>query len=293
MTPGNWELGIHSYLTYLRDRLLLARDLLAPSGSIFVQISDDNLHHVREVLDEVFGSENFCGVIPFTKTSSASGNMLSSVGDYLLWYCKDKGRVKYRQLYLRKQLGEAGAAQYTWAEFPDGTRRNFGSLQRLQAEAPEGSRVFRQDNLTGQRPAQDADVREFIFEGKRFTPGRGTFKTDLSGLEKLAKANRLIVVGNTLSYVRFIDDFPVFPISNMWDDTVISGFATQKLYAVQTTPKVIERCMLMTTDPGDLVLDPTCGSGTTAYVAEQWGRRWIRTSSDCVPSCRSFFVSRS
>jgi adenine-specific DNA-methyltransferase len=278
-----WELGPHSYLTYLRDRLLLTRDLLAPTGSVFVQISDENMHLVRQLLDEIFGPEHFCGIITFRKTSSASGNLLSVVSDYIIWYAKDRDRVKYCQLYLRKEAGEAGGTQYTWAELPDGTRKSFGSPEKLKAGAPNGSRVFRQDNLTSQRPAQDGDVREFVFEGKRFTPGRGTFKTDLTGLQNLASAKRLIAVGNTLSYVRYIDDFPVFPISNVWEDTAISGFAAQKLYIVQTSPKVIERCMLMTTGPGDLVLDPTCGSGTTAYVAEQWGRRWITIDTSRVP----------
>lgn len=278
-----WELGLHSYLTYLRDRLLIARDLISPSGSVFLQISDENLHHVRELMDEVFGLENFCAVITFKKTSSASGNLLSSVSDYLLWYAKDRERVKYRPVYLKKEAGEVGGTQYTWAEFPDRTRKNFGSVEKLMTEAPAGSRIFRQDNLTSQRPAQEGDVREFTFDGKRFTPGRGTFKTDLVGLQNLAKAKRLIAVGNTLSYVRFLDDFPVFPVSNVWDDTAVSGFSAQKLYVVQTSPKVIERCLLMTTDPGDLVIDPTCGSGTTAYCAEQWGRRWITIDTSRVP----------
>ncbi|MGA1998601.1 MAG: site-specific DNA-methyltransferase [Terriglobales bacterium] len=278
-----WELNEHSYLNYLRDRLFLVRDLLAETGSIFVQISDQNLHHVRELLDEVFGNEHFCGVITFVKTSSASGNLLSAVSDYLLWYAKDKERVKYRQLYLKKEPGEAGATQYTWAELPDGTRRNFGSFERLKLEAPPGSHIFQHGDMTSQRPAQEGDVKEFAFDGKRFTPGRGTFKSDLKGLENLARAGRLFVVGNSLRYVRFLDDFPVFPVSNMWDDTGISGFAAQKLYVVQTTPRVIERCLLMTTDPGDLVLDPTCGSGTTSYVAEQWGRRWITIDTSRVP----------
>ena len=187
-----WELGLHSYLGYLRDRLLLARELISQSGSVFVQISDQNLHHVRELMDEVFGAENDCGLITFTKTSSASGNLLSAVSDYLLWYCKDKERVKYRQLHLKKEAGEVGGTQYTWAELPDGTRNNFGSVEHLKAEAPAGSRIFRQDNLTSQRPAQEGDVREFDFDGKRFTPGRGTFKTDLRGLRvSLARRDSL------------------------------------------------------------------------------------------------------
>ena len=277
-----WELGLHSYLTYLRDRLLLARGLLTPSGSIFVQISDENLHHVREVMDEVFGAENCVSVVSFKKTSSASGELLSSVSDYLLWYAKEKSSLKYRQLYAQKKIGEDGGEQYTWVQFKDGVRKNLGNADKLR-DLPDGAKVFRQDNLTSQRPAQEGDVREFEYAEKKFTPGKGTFKTNFIGLSNLAKANRLIAVGNTLAYVRYFDDFPVFPISNVWSDTVISGFSAEKLYVVQTSPTVIQRCLLMTTDPGDLVLDPTCGSGTTAYVAEQWGRRWITADTSRVP----------
>jgi adenine-specific DNA-methyltransferase len=278
-----WELGLHSYLTYLRDRLLLSRELLAPTGSIFVQISDENLHHVREVMDEVLGGENFVGVISFKKTSSASGHLLSSVNDYLLWYGKEKDQLKYRQLFLNKVAGEEGGTQYTWGELPDGTRQNYGSVEKLLVEAPKDVRILRQDNLTSQRPAQGGDVKKYEFEGRVFSPGKGTFKTDFEGLQNLEKARRLIAVGNTLSYVRYLNDFPVFPLSNLWSDTVTSGFGADKSYVVQTNPQVIQRCLLMTTDPGDLVLDPTCGSGTTAYVAEQWGRRWITMDTSRVP----------
>jgi adenine-specific DNA-methyltransferase len=277
-----WEIGLHSYLTYIRDRLLLTKELLNETGSVFVQISDENLHHVKELLDEVFGAQNFLSVISFAKTSSASGQLLSSVTDFLLWYGKDASRTKYRPLYLGKALGGAGSTQYTWAEHPSGERVNYSNLERL-AEAPEGSRVFRQDNLTSQRPAQEGDVKSYEFEGRTFTLRKGTFKTDKKGLDNLAKQRRMIWVGNTLAYVRYLADFPVFPISNSWSDTVVSGFGAEKLYAVQTSPLVIQRCMLMCTEPGDLVLDPTCGSGTTAYVAEQWGRRWITCDTSRVP----------
>lgn len=267
-----WELGIHSYLTYLRDRLLLARELLHESGSVFVQISDENLHHVREIMDEVFGAENFRGIIAYKKTTSAATLGLASVYDMLVWYSKDYSAVKYRQLYLEKVAGEDGGTQYTWAQLPDGRRRNYGVKG-----IPDGveGRVFRQDNTASQRPAQGDDVVEFEFRGGIFSPGKGTFKTDGRGLRRLNNAGRLLALGKTLSYVRFLDDFPVFPINNFWDDTITSGFSDKKAYVVQTHPLAIERCMLMTTDPGDLVLDPTCGSGTTAFVAEKWGRRWI------------------
>ena len=269
-----WRLGVHSYLTYLRDRLVLAHKLLAQTGSVFVQISDENVHRVRALMDEVFGASNFCSLISFNKTSSASGDRLASVADFLLWYARDADRMTYRQLHSTKAAGGSGGTQYTWVQTRDGARDNLGAAFALQS-APTGSQVFRQDNITSQRPAQSGDLREFEYCGQTFTPGKGTFKTDAGGLKRLEGAGRLLALGNTLCYVRFLDDFSVFPINNVWSDTGISGFAAQKLYAVQTTPSVIERCILMTTNPGDLVLDPTCGSGTTAAVAEQWGRRWI------------------
>ncbi|HMY98672.1 MAG TPA: site-specific DNA-methyltransferase [Burkholderiaceae bacterium] len=267
-----WELGIHSYLTYLRDRLLLARELLSDSGSVFVQISDENLHHVREIMDEVFNLKNFRGIIAYKKTTSAATDGLASVYDLLVWYAKDSTKIKYNQLYLDKIAGEDGGTQYTWAQLPSGQRKNFG--QKGLPHNVQG-RIFRQDNTASQRPAQGDDITEFNFCGRLFTPGKGTFKTDETGLQRLSVSARLIALGNTLSYVRYLDDFPVFPINNFWDDTVTSGFSDKKAYVVQTHPLAIERCLLMTTDPGDLVLDPTCGSGTTAFVAEKWGRRWI------------------
>lgn len=269
-----WRLGVHSYLTYLRDRIVVAHKLLAETGSIFVQISDENVHRVRALLDEVFGASNFCSLISFNKTSSASGDRLASVADFLLWYARDADRMTYRQLHTVKAAGGDGGSQYTWIQTQDGARENLGTAAAI-ASAPPGSQVFVHDNITSQRPAQGGDLREFDFVGQTFTPGKGTFKTDGPGLRRLDQAGRLLALGNTLRYVRFLDDFPVYPINNVWSDTGISGFAAQKLYAVQTTPSVIERCILMTTNPGDLVLDPTCGSGTTAVVAEQWGRRWI------------------
>lgn len=269
-----WRDGIHSYLTYLRDRLTVARDLLTDSGSIFIQIGDDNVHLVRSVLDEVFSSDNFVSLIAVVKTSSSSGNLLSSVNDYVIWYAKDKKHVKYRQLYFDKEVGGEGGGQYTWAEDAFGARKSYGK-SNIESAASQGLRIFRPDNITSQRPAGDGDVREFFTDGKKYTPGKGTFKTDLRGLTKLARASRLIGLGNTLCYVRFLNDFSVFPLVNSWSDTAISGFGDPKVYVVQTLSKIVARCLLMATDPGDLVLDPTCGSGTTAYVAEQWGRRWV------------------
>lgn len=277
-----WSLGLHSYLTYLRDRLLVARDLLTPSGSVFVQISDDNLHHVREVMDEVFGAENFVSIIIFHKTSSASGASLSSVADYLLWYCKNHELTKIRQLYLPRAT--EGAINYDYVATPDGDFRRMTAFEKEDLSSlGEHSRVYRRDNLTSSRPANNNDLRSYPFAGKIYGTGGGTFKTDLEGLQRLEAANRLEAYGTTLSYRRFASDFPFAPISNAWTDTVTGGFVEQRLYVVQTNTKVAQRCLLMTTDPGDLVLDPTCGSGTTAYVAEQWGRRWITIDTSRVP----------
>ena len=275
-----WELGIHSYLAYLRDRLVVARDLLTESGSVFVQIGDENMHLVRSLLDEVFGSENFIHVITFKKTSGASGNELAGVTDYILWYAHTKGRMKFRSLYFDKLVGSQGSAQYRWVEEPDGTRRRATSAE-VQDPPPE-LRFFRPDNLVSQRPAQGGDLTAFDFEGQVYSPGTGTFKTDKNGLEALARAHRLMPTGKTLSYVRFIDDFPAIPLVNLWEDTATGGFTDPKVYVVQTNTKVTQRCLLMTTDPGDLVLDPTCGSGTTAVVAELWGRRWIAVDTSRV-----------
>ncbi len=275
-----WELGLHSYLTYLRDRLLTAHDLLTESGSVFVQISEENVHHVKEVMAEVFRSENYVGLIAFTKTSSSSGEGMSSVADYLLWFARDISRVRINPIYLPKT---DSTGQYSWVEQANGSRQSLGSREEALREAEAGSRVFRPDNLTSQRPAGAGDVASFEFGGKHFTPGKGTFKSDKRGLERLANKNRLIALGNTLCYVRYFSDFPVVSLTNIWNDTVISGFSDRKQYVVQTSPIIAQRCILMSTSPGDLVLDPTCGSGTTAYVAEQWGRRWITIDTSRVP----------
>ncbi len=262
-----WELGLHSYLSYLRDRLLVARELLTPSGSVFVQIGKENVHTVRALLDETFGSENSCGLISFAKTTGAgspSGGtlLLPETVDYALWYARERDRVKFRQLYTPRILGEAGATQYTLTS-SDG-------------------RVFAHDNLTSQTGGPGTTF-EIDFEGKSFQPRKGGWKTNRHGMERLIAARRLMVVGDSLRYVRYFDDFPVVRLTDAWSDTVISGFGDPKVYVVQTMTKVIERCALMTTDPGDLVLDPTCGSGTTAFVAEQWGRRWITVDTSRVP----------
>jgi adenine-specific DNA-methyltransferase len=197
---------------------------------------------------------------------------LASINNYIVWYARDLALVKYRQLFRVKAIGGAGGGQYTWLESPTGERRRASA-----AELEDGSgRVFRADQLTSQTTrVGQTTVFPVDFESRTFRPPTGGWKTNVEGMARLAAARRLLPVGNTLSYVRYLDDFPAFPVNNLWDDTVTSGFADPKIYVVQTNTKVVERCMLMTTDPGDLVLDPTCGSGTTAYVSEQWGRRWI------------------
>lgn len=263
-----WEQGIHSYLSYLRDRLTMARDLLTESGSIFVQIGDENIHLVRAVLDEVFGTENFVSMICITKTAGASSELLSGVADYVLWFSKSRTDVKYRQLYRMKTPGDEGAVAYTHAEMPNGTHYRVG----LQLTNEENVRYLAYDNLTSQRPPGDFPVE---FEGRTFRPAPGYWKTGVEGMERLRAARRLARTGNTLRYVRYLDDFQVAARGNVWTDTATGSFTEPKIYVVQTAHKIIERCLLMSTDPGDLVLDPTCGAGTTAFVAEQWGRRWI------------------
>jgi adenine-specific DNA-methyltransferase len=272
-----WKDEIHSYLTYLRDRLTVARELLNETGSLFVQIGDENVHLVRGVLDEVFGASNLISQIAFRTTTGRANDFLASASNYLLWYGRSKASCKYRSLYQDKTAGSSTEQVYSLARQPDGINFRLTPLQRKDSSLlPEGSRQFRADNLTSSRPAGDNDVRSFVFRSRNYSPGKGTFKTDAGGLRKLGMSDRLWPTSNgTLQYVRFIEDFPVIPYSNIWTDTGTGSFTDDKVYVVQTGAKVIERCLLMTTDPGDLVLDPTCGSGTTAYVAEQWGRRWI------------------
>lgn len=281
-----WEFGLHSYLTYLRDRLLVARDLLRDSGSIFVQISDENVHHVRELMDEVFGAEHFCSLITVKKTTGAGSpaigtDVVPAVSDYLLWYAKNREHVKFRQLYTSR-AGE-GWVNYDYVRLPDGTHRRMTTEERSDwSSLPARARVYRRDNLTSTSSTEEAS-RPFRFDGNDYTPGRGGWKTSREGLERLAAENRLEAYGNTLAYRRFASDFPYTRLPNLWDDTVTGGYAEQRFYVVQTNSKIVQRCVLMTTDPGDLVLDPTCGSGTTAYCAEQWGRRWITIDTSRVP----------
>ena len=266
-----WQDGIHSYLTYLRDRLTVARDLLADTGSIFVQIGDENVHRVRVVMDEVFGIENFIRLITFVKTTGQTDNLLASVSDYIIWFVKDCTKVKFLQpLKTKKLMGDGGTA-YNKARSIGGATRALTSKEKAGLALPMGERVYRIDNLTSQSPGTRYNVE---FQGFDFFP-KGYWKTQEFSMMRLLKADRIQRASTNIYYVRYFDDYPAFPIADNWDDTSIAGFAADKRYVVETSSKVIQRCILMTTDPGDLVLDPTCGSGTTAYVAEQWGRRWI------------------
>jgi len=273
-----WTLGLHSYLGYLRDRLIVCRDLLSDSGSIFVQIGDENVHRVRALMDEVFGSHNCVAIICITKTSGLGASTLSGVVDFILWYGRDKTYLRYRPIYRQKTFGEEGAEEYTAIELPSGERRTLSlEEKRGKVPLPKGGRVYRLDNLTSQSRSRTT-VFNYSWEGKTLGPGAGGWKTNLEGMNRLAGAHRIRTrqIGNTINYVRYLEDFPAFPISNMWSD-LSSGFNVYqpKLFVVQTNERIVERCLLMATAPGDLVLDPTCGSGTTAEVAEQWGRRWI------------------
>ena len=266
-----WRDGIHSYLTYLRDRLTVARDLLADSGSIFVQIGDENVHTIRAVLDEIFGERNFIGNIVCLKTSGQASRYLSGVFDYVLMYGKNTSNTKYRALYRKKKLGEAGTTQYVWFRDSEGVDQRISS----QESVPDPSLVFAADNLTGQGVARDPTPYEY--DGITYYPSSsGHWKPSYpTGLDRLARSERLKPIGRSLMYVRYLRDFNASPINNIWNDVLATGLTEQKLYVVQTSQRIAERCILMATDPGDLVLDPTCGSGTTAYVAEKWGRRWI------------------
>jgi adenine-specific DNA-methyltransferase len=266
-----WELGIHSYLAYLRDRLLLAKELLSESGSCFVQISDENVHLVRNLMDEIFGVINFIGLIAFQKTGYLGGRYLDSTYDYLVWYGKDKTKTKFRTL-LEPRTKEA-LFRYNYLELADGKSIKLSKAQLLGEESIPIGRRWRDKSLLSDGETKGDSSKEFEFEGRVFKPNVGShWSTTVQGLERLKKLGRIVCFKDKLNFKSYLDDFPLLPIQNIWEGLMIG---TQLNYVVETSSKVIERCLLMTTDPGDLVFDPTCGSGTTAYVAEQWGRRWI------------------
>lgn len=261
-----WRDGVHSYLTYLRDRLTVARDLLTETGSIFVQIGDENVHLVRSLLDEVFGSQNFFSQIQYRALTPLGSRGISNVYDYIIWFAKDKSKIKYRNLQLPRPMEEE--PEFTFLDDGSGYFTKF-------TESPKTSRgVFKRSDpkSSGYTPTC---IYDFEFEGKLVrSKGRKSWRTNRSGMERLIKASRLFYLGDSVYFRQYFDDSPMKQMENTWIDTA-AGFSDTKVYVVQTNDKIISRCVLMTTDPGDLVLDPTCGSGTTAYVAEQWGRRWI------------------
>jgi adenine-specific DNA-methyltransferase len=265
-----WRDGIHSYLTYLRDRLTVARDLLTESGSIFVQIGDENVHRVRAVMDEVFGESNCVATIVYRKTGGLQSKTVANECDYILWFAKNNDRIKFRRLYTDKATGPE-ARLYSWILLKNGT---FRSMTREEKDGtqplPDGAQIYKPDNPTSQGNPNQL----FEYRNQKYMGG---WKTTLDGMSKLGRAARVHVAKNSIMYVRKLDDFGVVPVTHLWTDTstATGSFKEDKIYVVQTSTKAIERCILMTTDPGDLVLDPTCGSGTTATVAEQWGRRWI------------------
>lgn len=260
-----WELGLHSYLKYLRDRLLLARDLLHQSGSVFVQISDENLHHVRELMDEIFGQENFCRIITFAKTSGLGSALIQTTCDFIVWYARDIARIKFRHLYTSKI--EVAERDSHYQEDDSGNRYTLS-------------------DLTGQFADYESFLYSYEFEGRTFLPSKNRrWKTTKDGLDQLVQAGRVVAMGNSLRFKRYVSDFPALQITDDWHDIggSVQSRSDPKIYVVQSGTSPIQRCMLMTTDPGDLILDPTCGGGTSAYVAEQWGRRWITIDISRVP----------
>ena len=267
-----WELGIHSYLSYIRDRLNLAHELLSETGSIFIQISDENVHLVRNILDEVFGPENFIAQIRYkTKKMTFGTKFLESIGDHILYYSKDKTKAKFHPLFAPKDWKED--QHWRYIELPNGERRTMTKDERENTNLiPSGSKVFIPLDLRPSGFNQSGDF-EYTYNGTKYHPGPGkSWKTNKEGMDRIAEANRFYETKTSLTYVLYFDDFPVSRLTNFWTDT--EG-AYNPLYVVQTANKIVQRCMLQTTDPGDVILDITCGSGTSAYVAEQWGRRWI------------------
>lgn len=273
-----WKDGIHSYLTYLRDRLMVTRELLTESGSIFVQIGDENVHRVRALMDEVFGEDNFVSEVIVAKTAGATSQNLPPIADFILWYARRLESLKFRQPYVEK-TAESGGGEYKYILLPDGTTRPATSQER-DGLVPDGARLYRPSATTSPKPPGSDPL---TFEGRIYRPNQSQYwKTSVSGLERLGKAGRLIPRKTSISYLRTLHDFPVMSINNIWTDVRWGFDASEKRYVVETNPRIVQRCILMTTDPGDLVLDPTCGSGTTAAVAEQWGRRWITTDTSRV-----------
>ncbi len=271
-----WKEGVHSYLSYLRDRLILARDLLTESGSCFVQIGEGNVHRIRALMEEVFGEQNFVSQISYKKSGSTSSKQISNVLDYIVWFAKNKDVMKYRQLVDIKEVGkgESTGKRYDHIEYPNGSRRSMTREEKENpASIPDEARAYKESNPYSQHDNPIHRLRPLDFQGGKYFPPRDRqWPVPLEKMENVAKANRLISTGKNLAYVMYVDDYPCVPITNIWESCLLR---TSRIYVVQTATTAIQRCMLMCTDPGDLVLDPTCGSGTTAVVAEQWGRRWV------------------
>ncbi|MFA6286977.1 MAG: site-specific DNA-methyltransferase [Opitutaceae bacterium] len=273
-----WTLGVHSYLAYLKQRLIVARELLKDSGSLFLQISDENLHRVRAVMDEVFGASNIAAIITFRKTSGLTADRLAQNSDYLIWFAKDISQLKYKQPFVEKGT-DSDLAFYAYLDLPNGER------VRIKEGQDDGllksGKPYSVSDLTS---SHEYSLGKEIFEtnGLKFAPGARFWTTSPEGMKRLSESGRIHISSNSIRYVRYLQDFPVQPLTANWTDTITGQYSDGRIYVVQTASKVIERCMLMTTEPGDLVLDPTCGSGTTAYVAEQWGRRWITIDSSRV-----------
>ncbi|MFT4766491.1 MAG: adenine-specific DNA-methyltransferase [Oleispira sp.] len=272
-----WELGVHSYLTYLKDRLLLAKELLSQSGSIFLQISDENLHYVRSLLDEVFGKENFVSLIFYKKTGYVESTLLPSLYDLILWYAVDINKVKYNQLYVEKNLKNADVRFFDTVEELSSYRRRLSKDEKSKPQTIKNvGKLMARNPLVS--PGWSENLSQpIIHNGIKFEcPPNAHYKTTPNGIGNLQKANRLIKKGNVIRFAHYLNDLSVTPVVNHWADTGTGGFSgDEKVYVVQTDTRAIERCILMTSDPGDLVLDPTCGSGSTALVAEKLGRRWI------------------
>ena len=279
-----WELGLSSYLTYLRDRLLASRELLTQRGGVFVQIGEENAHLVRALLDEVFGTENAIATIVYKSAVGLSSALLDPVATYVLFYARQRSSVHYRQLYRMLQAGEEGATRYLLYDDGDGKTMRLSRDDVLQGNVPSDARLYFKQGLTA-RSGGDSTRFPVEFDGRTYRPTAGGWRTGESGMQRLIEAERVAVEGNRLTFKRYFDDFPATPLDNVWTDISggIKSRSDPKIYAVQTSTSVVERCLLMSTEPGDLVLDPTCGSGTTAYVAEQWGRRWITIDTSRVP----------
>ena len=273
-----WRDGIHSYLTYLRDRLTVARDLLADSGSIFVQIGDENVHRVRALMDEVFGEENFISLVSYPTSVGLGARNLDNVNNYLLWYAKDKEGLKFRPLFRMLERGDSGATRYTKLKMIDGLVENVTDLADLEIDKAleAGAKYFTDQGLTS-RTGSTTTAFRVLHKGRSYRPNVGGWRTSEIGMGRVENADRILSTQGSLRFRKNFDDFGAIALTNNWDD-VSGGVQSRndpKIFVVQTSTNILQRCILMTTDPGDLVLDPTCGSGTTAYVAEQWGRRWI------------------